>query len=91
MSVIEKWRCENCLDLHDTEESAAECCPPQVVQVWVCETCADEHRLREDAEECCLADGEGRIDAGLLFPSPRLANNPAAYIKAFHELNGLIA
>lgn len=52
----EKWRCDECGEIHDYEDEAYECCPPQVSRVFVCPVCDDHHMKEVDAIECCDYD-----------------------------------
>lgn len=47
-----KWRCDECGELHDSEEYAAECCPPSISQVYVCPVCG-EYDSMSIAMICC--------------------------------------
>lgn len=58
MTPIKKYRCDQCLDLHEYEEAALECCPNEISEVYVCPACGDDYRTSEDAHECCDLGGE---------------------------------
>ena len=51
--VTTRFRCGECGELHDFEDDARECCPPQVSKVFVCGECGDWHRDKAEAEACC--------------------------------------
>lgn len=61
---IECWRCPECLDVHDDEDDAAECCEhvemkggelPTEAQVKpTCPVCGKGAWSFEDASDCCL-------------------------------------
>jgi len=89
MAITKKYRCCECDDLHDTEDSAYECCPPQVMPVWVCGKCNEEHESFLLASNCCLEQGEepAGLDARK-FPNPLLPKDE--YIKEFRRINGLV-
>lgn len=88
MAITKKYRCCECDDLHDTEDAAYECCPPQVKPVWICGKCNEEHESLLLASNCCLEeDEEPQQEDARRFPSPILPRDE--YIKQFHLLNGL--
>lgn len=60
MSKLEpKWRCEECLTIHDDEDDAIECCQPDVSMIWVCPRCGEIHGEEAMARDCCGGeDGE---------------------------------
>lgn len=54
-----KYRCDECSELHDDEDSAGECCAPSVTTVWTCPECEAEYNRARNADECC-ADEENK-------------------------------
>lgn len=59
-----KYRCSECGDIHDFEEDAAECCPPDVFEVYICPTCDEAHDDEDEARECCASEAAG-ADGGI--------------------------
>lgn len=60
---LEKWRCEECGELHSDEDDARECCLPEVSEVYICPICDRAHTREEDAKECikaCENEGNSR-------------------------------
>ena len=55
---IECWRCPECLDVHDDEDDAAECCKPTPAEADAssrkCPVCGTAHDSHEAAADCCL-------------------------------------
>lgn len=47
------WRCEQCGEIHDDEDEASECCPPEVTVLFRCKVCRETYRKEEEAEDCC--------------------------------------
>tara|TARA_R110000868_G_scaffold74752_4_gene216281 strand:+ start:982 stop:1173 length:192 start_codon:yes stop_codon:yes gene_type:complete len=38
---------------HDNEDSAIECCPPEVESYYTCPECGEEYATEEQAIDCC--------------------------------------
>ena len=53
-----KYRCEECLELHDLEYRAVECCPPQVTEVYFCRHCGESYDFDEEAADGCCDDAD---------------------------------
>lgn len=51
-----KWKCHECGEIHDDDDSANDCCRPEVSDGYVCPVCADWHREEDNALECCGYD-----------------------------------
>lgn len=51
--VTASWQCGLCLECHNYEEDAQECCAPRVNEGWSCDACGDFHRTLENASACC--------------------------------------
>lgn len=61
MTLRPKYRCHYCLELHETEWEAEECCgPPEVVEVWECPDCGETYETESCAIDCCGYDPEGQ-------------------------------
>lgn len=54
--IEKKWRCDQCYDVHDFEDSAAECCPPEISEGYECPVCFDWHSTEANALDCCGYD-----------------------------------
>jgi len=52
-SIESKWRCEECLDVHDYPDEALECCPPRITEVYMCPICEETHGQEANAIDCC--------------------------------------
>lgn len=52
--------CGGCQEQHDDEDSALECCQPEVYSFWVCPVCGDEHEEEKEARDCCAEELERR-------------------------------
>ena len=55
-SIESKWQCNECRELHEWEDDAAECCRPSISEVYCCPICCDTHIRERDAFECCEHD-----------------------------------
>ena len=51
-----KFRCGECGELHDDQDSAVDCCPPHISETWVCESCGSENFRQDEADACCPQD-----------------------------------
>jgi hypothetical protein len=51
--VTEAWRCNECYEVHESEDDAYDCCPRKVADGWKCTKCGDFHHEKLSAEECC--------------------------------------
>ncbi|MDD5176781.1 MAG: hypothetical protein PHQ05_10205 [Sterolibacterium sp.] len=49
----ELWRCEQCLEIHDNEDDARECCRPDVTAGYGCLECGLFFLNEIGAEKCC--------------------------------------
>lgn len=88
--VIErKWRCESCDAIHDTEDSAIDCCPPTVHEVFLCPKCGSACDDEEEAIDCCDTDRDDIVstDDGKRFPKSGAHMSTAEYLAAYCELN----
>lgn len=56
--VEEVWRCEQCGEIHDDEDEASECCPPEITALFRCTACRKTHQSEEEAEGCCPHDAD---------------------------------
>lgn len=93
MSIViqTKWECQNCYDLHDSEDEAIECCPPEVQEVFICPKCGETNRTEDEAIECCKTDpAEVMGDDGKKFPSLGAHMSTAEYLAAYYEINKVI-
>lgn len=62
MSTLEpKWRCDECGEIHDTEDDAHECCSPEVTEGYLCPVCRTFHLEEDGALECCGYDPDGPL------------------------------
>lgn len=52
MSLSVWYRCNECLELHDDEEDALDCCRPTVDEVFICPICSSEFLSESDAIDC---------------------------------------
>lgn len=52
--IIAQWRCHDCGELHDDEDEARECCPPE--EVYLCPSCDEQYRHEIEARACCPVD-----------------------------------
>jgi hypothetical protein len=52
-SVECKWKCCECGGLYSGEESASDCCRPEIREVYICPECGDDHNRECHARECC--------------------------------------
>ena len=50
----ERWRCDECDEVHDCEDDAVECCRPRVVQGYGCPTCGGFYLSTDEAFDCHL-------------------------------------
>ncbi len=50
------WKCHECGEIHDDEDSTYECCRPDVSEGYLCPECADFHRSEANALACCEHD-----------------------------------
>ncbi|MBW2981943.1 hypothetical protein KY343_03630 [Candidatus Woesearchaeota archaeon] len=48
-----RYRCVHCDQLHEDEEDAKECCPPEEVILWECGNCGEKYEDESEAKECC--------------------------------------
>ena len=58
MNPYQKWRCEECGEVHKWEDDARTCCRPSVSEVWSCGECGENHEDESDALLCCAESGE---------------------------------
>lgn len=56
--VVVKHQCGACMELHDCEEYAQECCAPDVMEIYLCPVCDSEHDTHEGAEKCVVSHFE---------------------------------
>ena len=55
--AIECWRCPECLDIHDYEDEAEECCndaDAKAPSAPACPVCAQKYATHRDASDCCI-------------------------------------
>lgn len=62
-----KWKCHECSEIHDDEDTAHECCQPEVSEGYLCPVCDEWHGKEANALDCCGNDE----DATLPTPSAR--------------------
>ena len=51
------WRCAECFDMHDDEDSANECCETADASIpppMACPVCQAKYGSFQDASDCCL-------------------------------------
>lgn len=51
--AFERWQCCQCGDLHSSEFSARQCCPPDIRHVWECIHCGEVSAAHDEAALCC--------------------------------------
>lgn len=51
-----KWRCGECLEIHDSDLAAMECCAPDIQSGYPCPVCDAWHYKESAAVECCGFD-----------------------------------
>jgi len=51
-----QWRCDECNELHEYEDEAADCCPPNISKVYLCPVCAEAYAREAQARECHPGD-----------------------------------
>ena len=56
MKLVNKWRCEECDEIHDEYDDAVECCKPRVTECFLCPVCGSNFISEEIAIGCCNAD-----------------------------------
>lgn len=54
-----KFRCNDCHELHDTEDDALDCCAPGFEERYICPLCDTDHAMAGDAFACCGFDPDG--------------------------------
>ena len=47
------WRCDECLEIHDDEGGASECCKPSITELYECAGCEGMHDSEGEAVDCC--------------------------------------
>ncbi|MGI9573868.1 hypothetical protein ACRYJU_07250 [Alloalcanivorax xenomutans] len=47
------FKCGECGSIHFDEDSARECCMPEILEMYQCPICQAVHDEEEDAEQCC--------------------------------------
>ncbi|WP_236213968.1 hypothetical protein [Metapseudomonas otitidis] len=47
------WKCGHCDEIHDDEDSANDCCRPDVYEMWGCPKCKKVFEEEHEAAECC--------------------------------------
>lgn len=50
------WKCDECGDIHPTEDAAYDCCPQEVTSGFMCPECAQFYQFEPDALDCCEHD-----------------------------------
>ena len=73
MILKSKWKCCECGELHEHEDDALDCCPPEVREVYVCPICTKDHNQQIMAFDCCDFDPD--VD---VLPPPSAAELEAA-------------
>ncbi|WP_225784228.1 hypothetical protein [Xenophilus sp. Marseille-Q4582] len=58
--ITEIYVCSMCDSEHEDEDSALECCPPEVYHRYKCPVCKTTHRREDDAEKCCPGAAAGQ-------------------------------
>lgn len=60
--LITKFRCPTCDQLHEWDDEAEDCCPPQAekVTLWECANCSETYDNQDHARLCCW-DGEQEL------------------------------
>lgn len=53
MKLEPKWKCHECRTIHDDEDSAHECCQPEVSEGYLCPECRVWHETESKALDCC--------------------------------------
>jgi len=74
--IEKKWRCNDCYEIHDSEDHAVDCCPVDVRAVFVCPHCAVDYCTELEADECRDGHDEERVD--FVRPPPTAAELEAA-------------
>lgn len=88
MEPVKRYRCGTCDEIHDDEDGALECCPPEAYECYCCPVCGEAHDLAEDARDCCQsADEPEPAEPGRQFPKE--ATTIGGYIEEFCKLNNL--
>ena len=87
MTYSTKYQCSRCYRKYDHEESALECCPPEIYEIYICDTCGEEHEESDEAELCC-SDEDNEEDADRDSRSyPKNLVNTAHYVEEFCRMN----
>ncbi|MFZ3121674.1 MAG: hypothetical protein WA159_25540 [Variovorax sp.] len=47
------WKCSSCDEVHGDEDSARECCMPEVYELYGCPKCGVVHEEEHQAISCC--------------------------------------
>lgn len=56
LEIEELWQCTECDEIHDYEDSAINCCKPEILTLFKCTACDTVHDLPSSAKKCCTED-----------------------------------
>ena len=67
---ITQFQCPTCGDMHDWDDEAEDCCPPEAeeVTVWRCGNCDETYDDQDHARLCCW-DGETELEPYMPTPA----------------------